>query len=443
VLTFIHLSDLHIGQDGDDVVDRDRDPRSELIDDCRRVAAEIDGEVSGVLISGDIVNSGASDDYRRAREWLALLCRTLDVPEENVWTVPGNHDFNRDGRTELWHKACDRLRECAVGEIDTHLRGYLNSQDRYVLLEPLRSYHEFAAGFGCVPDGPIQIWEEEFELGSGLQLRMVGLNTAILADGEETGKGDGLVLGENAVQLRRGGEDAFVMAMWHHPLDWLRDQEVAGRYLDARASVHLFGHEHSHCLNDEDNRLTVSAGALHPRRGDRGWEPRYNFLQFSAAGDTVADGLEVSVIPRVWDEERTAFASDGGGTVIQSHRFRIGGELSEGESEASEPSEDESAVNASSESYRDPEEQASGRVANRRRRLSLMYATLPFVRRVVIAGELGLLDESDREVAGFEQTRLVLERAARNGRLEDLWAAVALEPGSDEMGINPYASVAQ
>lgn len=439
MLTFVHLSDLHIGQDGAEGIDRDRDPRNELIDDCKRVVAGLEGEVTGVLISGDIVNSGVADDFRRAGKWLLLLCQALDIPEENVWVVPGNHDFNREGRTKLWHKACERLRGCNVGEIDVHLRSYLDSQDRYVLLEPLRPYHEFAERFGCVPDGPIQIWEEEFELGNALQLWMVGLNTAMLADGGETENGDGLVIGENAVQLRRGGDEAFVIAMWHHPLNWLRDEEIARNYLNSRASVHLFGHEHTHCLSTDGGRLSVSAGALHPRREDQCWEPRYNLLQFSAAGVGVADGLEVSVIPRVWNDEQTSFASENGDLGIHRHDFKIGGEPAQAGDDVGEPHDEMPPVNARSESYQSLDDQPNGRVANRRRRLSLKYATLPFVRRIVIAGDLGLLDESDREVAGFEQTRLVLERAADKDRLEDLWAAVAAERDGEEMMVNPYS----
>lgn len=440
-MTLVHLSDLHIGQDGDEGVDRDEDPRNELIEDCKRVAAELEGEVTGVVVSGDVANSGGLDEYRRARKWLAELCLALNIPEENVWTVPGNHDFTRDSQTDLWQNACDGLRECEEGEIDIHLRSHLGSDDRHVLLSPLRAYHEFADGFGCVPEGPVQVWDSEFELGDGMQLRMFGLNTAILADGAETEKGNGLVLGQNALQLRRESK-TFILAMWHHPLHWLRDEKMARRYLDSRACVQLFGHEHDHRLSGEGGKLVISAGALHPRRGEPCWEPRYNVIQLWPAGSALSDGLNATVFPRVWDEGRTTFISEDGTTTIRGRSFLLGTGVEPEESDTSEEvREEEPAVNASSESYKETGEGLpSGRVTNRRRRLWLKYATLPFVRRIVIAGELGLLDEADRDVVGFEQTRLVLARAARQNRMEELWDAVAAELGEDGID-NPYASV--
>jgi hypothetical protein len=69
----------------------------------------------------------------------------------------------------------------------------------------------------------------------------------------------------------------------------------------------------------------------------------------------------------------------------------------------------------------------------------LRYATLPYVKRLLIAGELGLMCESDRAQPSFEQTRLVLERAMTRHLLEQLWDAVAEQGEGGEMGPNPYA----
>lgn len=77
-----HVSDLHFGQDH-------RDDGGERA--ARRAARVIDhlngmpGEVDGVLVTGDIADHGAPDEYRQARELLG----TLRFP---VFTCPGNHD---------------------------------------------------------------------------------------------------------------------------------------------------------------------------------------------------------------------------------------------------------------------------------------------------------------------------------------------------------------
>jgi len=438
LLTFVHLSDLHIGQDGPAEVDRDCDPREELITDCKRVVAELDGEVTGILISGDIAHSGDPEEYRRAREWIARLCEVLGIGEENVWIVPGNHDFNRAMSTELWQSACGQLRNCPLDEIDVYLRRYLASDDKDILLRPLGPYHEFAAAYGCLPKGPIQVWDEYFDLADGLRLRIVGLNTAILADGDEDPAGNGLVVGENAMQFLRGGEDTYELAIWHHPLAWLRDREMARQYLDSRAVIHLFGHEHNHCLRGTGANLSVSAGALHPRRGSTGWDPRYNVIEISPPGTEPADGLDVAVISRQWDSAQTRFAAEGGGFEIVRTSFRVGVDGAGEEGEPALPMAPAEAVNAPSESYEDGVEQPRGRVANRQRRLALRYARLPYVTRTFIAGSLGLVAENDGNQASFEQTRLVIERARQRGQLSELWEAVAAEPGEAEMGPNPY-----
>ena len=77
-----HVSDLHFGQD----YEGDGGERA-----LRRARVVIDhlnglpGEVDGVLVTGDIADHGAPEEYRQARELLA----TLRFP---VLTCPGNHD---------------------------------------------------------------------------------------------------------------------------------------------------------------------------------------------------------------------------------------------------------------------------------------------------------------------------------------------------------------
>jgi Calcineurin-like phosphoesterase/GTPase-associated adaptor domain len=435
MLTFLHLSDLHIGQDGPAAVDRDVDPREELIKDAERILGATGAVVTGVLISGDIAHSGEPDQYRRAGEWLDRLCAALKIPSENVWLVPGNHDFARDLRTPLWSNACKTLRECPIEEIDEHLRPYLGSKDREVLLAPLDPYHEFAEGYECVPEGPVQFWKVDFDLSEQVHLRIVGLNTAILSDGSE--REDGLVIGENALQRWRK-KDTFVLAMWHHPLELVRDGERASAYLNARAAVHLFGHEHSHRLSEEGSVLSVSAGALHPRRGEAGWDPRYNFITVEAAGKTVADGLKVSIMPRRWSPKLTSFAGEDGEVDPKTVDFRLGTRSEPDPGAELTPVPEP--VNTSGESYEAEGERRQGRVANRRRRLKHLYGTLPLVKRVIIAAGLGLLEDGDRTLDGIGLTRLVIDRAADRGQLGELWGAVVGEWRLDAEP-NPYEVV--
>jgi hypothetical protein len=95
-LTFIHLSDIHFVRDfsGRNAFDIDRFVRNELVRDARRVVGPL-GQISGILVSGDIAFAGKAGDYETALGWLAELSEAVNCPPGLVWCVPGNHDVDR------------------------------------------------------------------------------------------------------------------------------------------------------------------------------------------------------------------------------------------------------------------------------------------------------------------------------------------------------------
>jgi 3',5'-cyclic-AMP phosphodiesterase len=78
-----HLSDLHFGQDEGDGRDAERALRRARR--CVGYVNDLPGEVDAVLVTGDLADHGAPEEYRAARELLA----TLRFP---VLACPGNHD---------------------------------------------------------------------------------------------------------------------------------------------------------------------------------------------------------------------------------------------------------------------------------------------------------------------------------------------------------------
>lgn len=76
-----HISDLHIGQDRNDGGARALRRAQDVIDRLNR----IDGDLDGVLVTGDLADHGLPEEYATLRELLA----TLRFP---VLTCPGNHD---------------------------------------------------------------------------------------------------------------------------------------------------------------------------------------------------------------------------------------------------------------------------------------------------------------------------------------------------------------
>lgn len=75
----VQLTDCHIGHDWG------RDADADLRAAVDVVAARLPAPADAVLVTGDIANNGAPEEYRRARE-------ALDQLEAPIVALPGNHD---------------------------------------------------------------------------------------------------------------------------------------------------------------------------------------------------------------------------------------------------------------------------------------------------------------------------------------------------------------
>jgi hypothetical protein len=55
-----------------------------------------------VCFTGDVAQSGRADEYELATMFVKEVLQRLDVPEERLFMVPGNHDINRDVNKIHW-----------------------------------------------------------------------------------------------------------------------------------------------------------------------------------------------------------------------------------------------------------------------------------------------------------------------------------------------------
>jgi len=85
----LHLSDLHID---DDTCDQSvvLDPLIERVVDDQK--AGLKPEI--IVVTGDIARTGQPSEYKSAKKFFDDLCRRIDLPEKNLFIVPGNHDLN-------------------------------------------------------------------------------------------------------------------------------------------------------------------------------------------------------------------------------------------------------------------------------------------------------------------------------------------------------------
>lgn len=306
---FVHLSDIHFGQDrgGSEIFVYD-DVKLRLIEDAAVEIKKLGGRAAGLLVTGDIAYAGKPHEYDQAAKWLDELAKTIVCEKTDVQVVPGNHDIDWDRISS----GCKMMIDAVVSEGEPKLSGFLKDEnDREVLYNRFAAYRPFAEGYNCtLATQGGYFARKTLEIAPGRVLRFVGLNTALVCDKRDTeGK---LLLGtQQHVLPRADGEELVVLA--HHPMHWLQDAEEATRYLRSRARVFISGHEHKPSLRIEDvadgsQLMSVAAGATVPPIGEEAYTYAYNILIF--AWDEASDGLRVTIHPRIWDRDTTAFCAD-------------------------------------------------------------------------------------------------------------------------------------
>jgi 3',5'-cyclic AMP phosphodiesterase CpdA len=94
---FVHVSDIHFGQERDHALHVHDDVKEQLISDAAKVVAGLpSGVAQGILVTGDIAYSGSRSQYDAAGRWLDKLADSVGCATTRVQMVPGNHDMDRD-----------------------------------------------------------------------------------------------------------------------------------------------------------------------------------------------------------------------------------------------------------------------------------------------------------------------------------------------------------
>jgi predicted phosphodiesterase len=282
-LVLVHLSDIHFtGSSGTSIHDLDADVRNELLRDAATLTKELGG-ATGVLVTGDIAFSGKREQYERAASWLVDFCKAIDGQDESVWVVPGNHDVDRDRAKKVTKTLHESIRKKDEASIDAELREILSDpQSASALLEPLAEYNAFAARFECTITREKPFWERDLTLSCGTIIRLRGLCSALVCNANDT-KGN-IVLGTAQASVPRI-DGVEYLTLCHHPPDWFRDQDAVTTQLESKVRIQLFGHKHAQRVQEINKTLRVTAGAMHPERNDRDWEPMYNVIEISRLDD--------------------------------------------------------------------------------------------------------------------------------------------------------------
>ncbi len=326
LFTWLHLSDIHIGHGGASHEADQRLVLGALRDDVAKQIAAGLPRPDVILVTGDIAFSGAcvaKDEYERAAQWLGEIAKAAGVPLEAVYAVPGNHDVQRPVDRSLQAKLT--LKGLRSGEVTVD-DALVDDDTRAHLAKRQSNYLAFVEqlAHACRAKGeskePRLYWTHTLAADGGLKVRLVGLNTALLAADENAFGPDLHALRLGKRQLADAlaepvGAHEVVLVLSHHPFGdgWLRDEADADTWTRNHAHIHLSGHVHSAATSDTRSGaggafVRIVAGATHGEREPEGVLPRhgYSFGALLAIGGK----LHVRVWPRTWSQRNAGFRRD-------------------------------------------------------------------------------------------------------------------------------------
>ncbi len=321
---FVHVSDIHFGQEKDDRVHIHADVKQQLILDAREVISKISGGIAkGILVTGDIAHSGTSAEYKEAGKWLDELATNIGVENHCVQMVPGNHDLDRSKLSASGKYLLDTIRAGGAKEFEEFMN---NPIDRAALFARFEDYERFSVGYGCPlnSDG-LYSSEMTIDIAPGRSIRFIRFNSALLCNGAERNEQPELIIGARQFTIpRTEGVENIVLV--HHPLNWYKDQEHVQDYIRSRARIFISGHEHDPKVlveNVEDgcDIMMLAAGATVPYKSDQTYTFTYNIIEFD--WDAEIDGLSVTMHPRAWNPRRTCFEDDNERLGGKEPNFRL------------------------------------------------------------------------------------------------------------------------
>jgi 3',5'-cyclic AMP phosphodiesterase CpdA len=256
-VTWMHVSDLHFSKD-------DSFERSVILRSLVRGARDM-GErgikPDLVFVTGDIANGGKAEEYARAARFFEELLGSLGLDRSRLFIVPGNHDVDR-GRGQFLKRTLSSEDESdaffSVAESHAHL----------AKLQAFRTFHDELFRGIRVATLPGSVAVPEVVVIGGVRVGILPINSATFAfDEHDFGQ---LWVGrawlETAIEKLEELSPDLRIALVHHPLDWLHDDERGNvrAKLYGAVDVLLRGHLHD---TEAEVAMSQSGGVLHLAAG--------------------------------------------------------------------------------------------------------------------------------------------------------------------------------
>ena len=283
-ISWLQISDIHM---------RRRDEWSQDVILCALTTSISDAAIENggfdfVLVTGDLAFSGQAEEYELVKRFLDAISTAARVTQERIFSVPGNHDVNREKQKLCFAGARSNLTNLNV--VDSTLTP---DDELKTLLQRQQAYKEFQESYFSAqerkptPDGLGYVSTLTID---DVVISIVGLNSAWLAQGGEDDHGK-LIVGErqviNALKLVKEESPHIVIAMAHHPLHLLQEFDRNAVTNRLTTNCHFFhcGHLHQPEARgagfDASACLAVSTGATFETREAHN---AYSFIQLDILG---------------------------------------------------------------------------------------------------------------------------------------------------------------
>ena len=260
----LHLSDLHIQA-------ATRWSTTPILNDAKRIilAQTNNVNIDVVAFTGDIAYSGKEAEYKLAEEWLEgliLNSNGLNLNEENLMFVPGNHDVDRDEIKPTANAIEEYLAKASTQEdIAKH---YNDSDSLNALYRRHTAYFQFCQRMTGLDEFSRFGWSRTFD-HRGKRIRFDGFNSSWLCRGDDDSRR--LLIGQPQFsQISQIQNEADIaIALFHHPLSYLMefDEKNTTQNLHNHYDIFLRGHLHNTDVistnTSNGHCLEFSAGALY------------------------------------------------------------------------------------------------------------------------------------------------------------------------------------
>jgi len=262
-LTWLHISDFHFKTG--DPYDRDK-VLHPLITAISSFRDEIQPDM--IFVTGDVAHSGDPAEYQQATIFFEKLLSAANLERDRLFVIPGNHDVTASKASGLVRTLESETQSgdyFALGKQQPHIAKF--AEFRRWCDRLFKGFRKYEPKTTCQPFIEVEI--------DGLKIGILCINSALFSIPDKRDHNQ-LWIGrrclDNAMADLDQREADIRIALVHHPLEWLHDEEQANitsklqRNFDFVLRGHLHKSDAVNCATPWGESLSIASGACYQTR---------------------------------------------------------------------------------------------------------------------------------------------------------------------------------